>query len=63
MVCWKKPPMATLVMLSGLVPVLERVTCCGGALEVPTTCEPKVRLVGERVTAGAGVAPVPVNAT
>jgi hypothetical protein len=54
--------MATLAMLSGAVPVLERVTCCG-ALEVPTVCEPKVRLVGERVTAGAGVAPVPVNAT
>ena len=55
------------VMFRVAVPVLVSVTLCA-ALVVPTICEPKVRLVGERLTAGAGGGggappPLPPHAT
>jgi hypothetical protein len=52
--------MATLVMLSEAVPVLVSVTFCAGL----ATCRCwllKERLVGERLTIGLGVTPVPVS--
>lgn len=55
----KSPVVAMPVMLSVSPPVLERVTVCG-RLVVPTACESKVRLVGERLAAG-GVTPVPAR--
>lgn len=51
-----------LVMLSAAEPVLVRVTFCV-ALDVPTGCEPKLKLAGEKLATGAGVMPVPVSAT
>src|SRR6476646_6062990 len=57
--------MAMLETVSPAVPEFVRVTGVGG-LVVPTCCEPKVRLVGERDTAGAGgggaAAPVALSA-
>src|SRR3954466_1646927 len=50
------------VIVRAAVPEFVSVTSCG-ELEVPTGCWPKLRLVGERVTAGAAVTPVPVSAT
>jgi hypothetical protein len=50
------------VIVSGPVPVFLTVDVCA-ALLVPTCCEPKVRLAGVSVTAGAGAAPVPVSDT
>jgi hypothetical protein len=49
-----------LEITSGAVPVFWSVELWA-ALVVPVSCEPKVRLVGVRVTAGA--VPVPVRAT
>ncbi len=47
----------------GAFPVLLNVTACG-ALLVPTTWAPKVRLVGDTFAMGAGAgAPVPVKLT
>ncbi len=52
-----------LVMFNEAVPLLVRVTDCA-ALLVPTSWLAKVRLVGERLTAGALAAvPVPVRFT
>src|SRR6266852_6532832 len=52
-----------LVMLNEAVPLLLRVTACAPLL-VPTSWLAKVRLVGERLTAGALEAvPVPVRLT
>ena len=50
----KSPPAEMLVMFSVALPVLVKVTVFA-ALVVPTVCFAKVRLVGERLTAGAGV--------
>jgi hypothetical protein len=47
------------VIASGAVPVFLSVLVCG-ALEVPTLCEPKLRLAGVRLTAGA--VPTPLSA-
>lgn len=50
---WAKSPDATIdVMTRAAVPELVSVTVCA-ALVIPSTCEAKVRLVGESVTAGA----------
>jgi len=46
------------VIVRGAVPELVSVTGCD-ALVVPTSCEPKVKLVGDSVTAAAD--PVPGN--
>ncbi len=52
-----------LLIVSGAVPLLVSVTACA-ALVLPTCWLPKLRLVGERVTAGAvGATPVPVRLT
>jgi len=48
------------VILSVAVPELVRVTVWG-ALVVPKTWLPKSNLVGESVTAEAGVVPVPLK--
>jgi len=45
----------TPVMLSVALPLLVSVTLCA-ALELPTSCDANVRLVGAKVTAGAGAA-------
>ena len=50
------------LIVSGAVPELVKVTFCA-ALEVPTACWPKPRLVGESVTAGAVATPVPASVT
>ena len=56
----EKGPLAVMTMdLSAAVPVLVNVTVCA-ALVVPTVCAAKVKLVGERLTAGA--VPVPESA-
>jgi len=47
----KSAPVRMLVTLRLAVPVLVRVTVCGG-LVVLRSCVPKVRLAGDRVTAG-----------
>jgi hypothetical protein len=57
----KSPVAATLVMFKGEPPMLFKVTDWG-ALLVPTTWLGKVRLVGERLTAGPAT-PVPVSST
>jgi hypothetical protein len=54
----KSPLAATLAMLSAAAVPLYKVAFCA-ELVVPTTCDPHVRLVGERLTTVA--APVPVN--
>ncbi len=63
---WAKSPEAAIeVMASAAVPVLLTVTACA-VLVVPVVWDAKVRLVGESVTAGAGVpelAPVPLRPT
>ena len=52
---WAKSPLAEmLAMFSVALPVLVKVTVFA-ALVVPTVCFAKVRLVGERLTSGAGV--------
>ena|SRR5438093_1459107 len=51
---WAKSPLAAMLeTVSGALPELVRVSACA-ALVVPTCCDPKVRLVEESVTAGAG---------
>ena len=58
---WLKSPLAVmLVMESAAVPVLVRVMLCA-ALVVLSAWLPKVRLVGEKLTAGA--IPVPLRET
>lgn len=58
---WAKSPLvAMLEMVSGPVPVLERVTFCA-ALAVPRFWLPKLRVPGETLTAGA--VPVPLRLT
>src|SRR5713226_7815017 len=52
--------MAMPVMLSEALPVLLSVTLCA-ALVVLICWLPKFRLVGDRLTAGAGFVPVPVK--
>src|SRR5436190_1214765 len=47
-------------MFSGAVPVLVRVDVFA-TLVVPTRCEPKSRLPGDRPTWGAAAAPVPLR--
>jgi len=55
------PVMAMPVMLRAAVPLLVSVMLCAVLLE-PMFSDAKVRLVGERVTAGAvAAAPVPVS--
>jgi|SRR5580700_7365781 hypothetical protein len=49
-----------LLMVRLAVPVLVRVTVCGG-LVVPRSCVPKVRLVGDRVTAGLPANALPLH--
>ena len=56
----KLPVTAILEIVSDAVPVLINVTDCG-ELVVFTTCPPKDRLAGRRLTAGANAAPVPVR--
>src|SRR5215472_658935 len=57
------PITAILVMLSGALPVLLNITACA-PLVVPTVWLAKVRLVGDRLTAGAEMdPPVPVRPT
>src|SRR5258706_8336782 len=56
----KFPLMAMLVIFSAAVPVLLKVIFCDG-LVPPTLREPKLKLVGERLT--TGTAPVPVRST
>jgi hypothetical protein len=60
----KLPLAAMLIPVSGALPVLERVTLLV-LLVVPTRWFPKLRLVAERLTAGADDedAPVPVRVT
>jgi len=50
------------VIVSGAVPVFFTVELWT-ALLVPTCCDPKLRLEGVSVTAGAGAVPVPLSAT
>ena len=64
---WPKSPAFVPVnpielIVSAAVPELVKVTFCE-ALEVPTGCWPKPRLVGASVTAGAVATPVPLSAT
>jgi len=64
---WPKSPAfgpvrATLVTVSGAVPVFLSVDVCG-ALVVPTRSDPNARLAGVSVTTGAGVTPVPLSVT
>src|SRR5437763_12598789 len=65
-VCAKSPGLPpaspTLLIVRGAVPVLVTVAVCA-ALAVPTSCDPNVRLVGARLTAGVGVVPVPLSVT
>lgn len=55
--------MATLVMVSGALPVLVRVTGNGPLVEPTSGAPGKFSGEGEKVMPGPGVAPVPVNAT
>jgi len=57
-VCAKSPLAEMLVILSDALPELVSVTDCA-ALGVPTVWELKVRLEGDKVTAGAGGGVVP----
>jgi hypothetical protein len=65
-VCAKSPAFVPVIPIELIVrapvPVLVRVTLCA-ELVVPTSCWPKLRLVGENVTAGAGATPVPLSPT
>src|SRR5512132_4471659 len=56
------PAMPIELIVSAAVPVFVSVTLWG-ALEVPTGCWPKPRLVGDNVTAGAVATPVPLSVT
>jgi len=56
------PTIVMPVMVSGAVPVSFSVDSCE-ALVVPTRTDPKPRLAGVSVTAGAGVTPVPPSVT
>lgn len=56
------PPRPTLLMVMSALPLLVRVTVWAG-LVVPTFWLPKLRLLGLKVTAGAGVVPVPLRVT
>lgn len=61
----KSPEAAIDAMVRAALPELVSFTVCA-ALVVPSVCEAKVRLVGERVTVGAvttGVSPVPLKVT
>jgi len=59
---WLKSPVVTmLVTIRGEPPVFVKLTVCAG-LVVPTNVEAKVRVTGERRTAGAAT-PVPVKST
>ena len=59
-VCEKSPVVAMLVIVRTAAPVFVRVTFCG-VLAVPTNWVGKVRLVGDRVTAGPLPSPTPVS--
>jgi hypothetical protein len=61
LVCAKSPLAATLVKVKGEPPIFVKKRDCGALLE-PTDWGEKYRLLGERVTAGAGT-PVPVKST
>src|SRR5438105_4348554 len=52
--------MATLPIVSGAVPLFVSVTDCGVLVE-PTSCDPKLKLPGDKVTAGPS--PVPLKPT
>ena len=54
------PVMATLEIVRAALPVLVSVTVCG-ELEVPTVWLLKATLVGDRLTTGAPLAPVPAR--
>jgi hypothetical protein len=54
------PPSPIAVIVSAALPEFVRVTVWAAPL-VPTTRDPKPRLVGENDTAGAAVTPVPVS--
>jgi hypothetical protein len=54
------PASPMLVMPSGALPLFLSVAVCA-VLVVPTSCEPKARLAGVSVTAGAGAPPVPLR--
>lgn len=56
----KLPLAAMLLIFSAAVPVFLNVTLCEG-LVVPTVCEPKLKLVDDRLTTGA--VPMPVRLT
>ncbi len=56
------PEIVILTVVKSALPVLVSVTVCG-ALVLPTSWSLKVREVGEKVAAGAGVVPVPDKAT
>jgi len=53
-----KPPLATMLEIFSVVPELFVRVTDFGALEVPTACVPKARLVGDKLT---GISPVPVS--
>jgi hypothetical protein len=57
----KSPDAAMEMIVRGPVPVLVSVTVCA-ALVVFSVWLPNVRLVGARVTAGVGIAPIPLSA-
>jgi hypothetical protein len=54
------PETAMLEIVNAAAPEFVRVTDFD-ELAVPTVCEPKLRLVGERPALGAGAAPVPLS--
>jgi hypothetical protein len=56
------PPRPIELIVSAPVPEFVSVTFCAG-LVVPINRLPKLRLVGENVTAGDGATPVPLSAT
>lgn len=58
-----EPLMETLVIVSGAVPELVKVTGSGPLVEPTSGAPGKVRGEGEKVMPGPGVAPVPVSAT
>jgi hypothetical protein len=60
-VCAKSPDAAMELIVSAAFPVFVTVTVCA-ALCVFSNWLPKVRLVGASVTAGAGIAPIPLSA-
>src|ERR1700682_5807814 len=62
LVCAKSPDAAMEMIVRGPVPVLVSVTVCA-ALVVFSVWLPKVRLVGASITAGVGIAPVPLSPT